>query len=59
MEQMTKRGLTVTKPVGPEWKTQLDGLAKTMRGESVPPEIFDLAIKARAEFRKKNAPPKK
>ena len=59
VEQMTKRGLTVTKPVGPEWKTQLDGLAKTMRGESVPPEIFDLAIKARDEFRKKNAPPKK
>jgi TRAP-type C4-dicarboxylate transport system substrate-binding protein len=60
VEQMIKRGLTVTKPVGPEWRTQLDGLAKTMRGESVPPDIFDLAIKARDEFRKqKNAPPKK
>jgi TRAP-type C4-dicarboxylate transport system substrate-binding protein len=60
VEQMTKRGLTVTKPVGPEWRTQLDGLAKTMRGESVPPDIFDLASKARDEFRKqKNAPPKK
>lgn len=59
VEQMAKRGLTVTKPVGPEWRTQLDGLAKTMRGESVPPEIFDLALKARDEFRKKNAPPKK
>jgi len=59
VEQMTKRGLTVTKPVGPEWKTQLDGLAKTMRGDSVPPEIFDLAIKARDEFRKKHAPPTK
>jgi TRAP-type transport system periplasmic protein len=59
VEQMIKRGLTVTKPVGPEWRTQLDGLAKTMRGESVPPDIFDLAIKARDEFRKqKNAPPK-
>jgi TRAP-type C4-dicarboxylate transport system substrate-binding protein len=58
--QMTKRGLTVTKPTGPEWRTQLDGLAKTMRGESVPPDIFDLASKARDEFRKqKNAPPKK
>jgi hypothetical protein len=31
--QMTKRGLTVTKPTGPEWRTQLDGLAKTMRGD--------------------------
>ncbi len=58
--QMTKRGLTVTKPVGPEWRTQLDALTKTMRGESVPPEIFDLASKARDEFRKqKNTQPKK
>jgi TRAP-type C4-dicarboxylate transport system substrate-binding protein len=59
VEQMTKRGLTVTKPVGPEWRTELEGLAKTMRGESVPPDIFDLASKARDEFRKKNATPKK
>lgn len=58
--EMTKRGLTVTKATGPEWRTQLDSLGKTMRGESVPPEIFDLAVKARDEFRKqKNAPPKK
>jgi TRAP-type C4-dicarboxylate transport system substrate-binding protein len=56
---MTKNGLTVTKATGPEWKTQLDGLAKTMRGEMVPPEIFDLAVKARDEFRKKNAATKK
>ncbi len=49
---MTKNGLTVTKPTGPEWRTQLDGLAKTMRGEMVPPDIFDLAVKAREEFRK-------
>jgi len=59
--EMTKRGLTVTKAVGPEWRTQLDNLARTMRGESVPPDIFDLAQKARDEFRKqqKTAPPKK
>jgi hypothetical protein len=57
---MTKRGLTVTKATGPEWRAQLDNLAKTMRGESVPPDIYDLAAKARDEFRKqKNAPPKK
>ena len=55
---MVKNGLTVTKAVGPEWKTQLDNLAKTMRGEMVPPDIFDLALKARDEFRKQN-PPKK
>ncbi len=58
--EMTKRGLTVTKATGPEWRAQLDNLAKTMRGESVPPDIYDLASKARDEFRKqKNAPPKK
>jgi TRAP-type C4-dicarboxylate transport system substrate-binding protein len=49
---MSKNGLTVTKAVGPEWKTQLDSLAKTMRGQMVPPDIFDLAVKARDEFRK-------
>src|SRR5207249_3093141 len=49
---MTKQGLTVTKATGPEWRTEIDGLAKTMRGEMVPLEIFDLAAKARDEFRK-------
>ena len=49
---MTKRGLTITKATGPEWRTQLDSLAKTMRGDMVPPDIFDLAVKARDEFRK-------
>ncbi len=48
---MTKRGLTITKATGPEWRTQLDNLAKTMRGDMVPPDIFDLAMKARDEFR--------
>ena len=52
---MTKNGLTVTKAVGPEWKTQLDNLARTMRGEMVPPDIFDLALKARDEFRKQKS----
>jgi TRAP-type transport system periplasmic protein len=55
---MTKNGLTVTKAVGPEWKTQLDSLARTMRGEMVPPDIFDLAVKARDEFRKQKSQPK-
>ena len=49
---MSKNGLTVTKASGPEWKTQLDNLAKTMCGEMVPPDIFDLAVKARDEYRK-------
>src|SRR5581483_8605783 len=52
IETMKKAGLTVTNATGPEWKTQLDSLAKTMRGEMVPTDIFDLASKARDEFRK-------
>jgi TRAP-type transport system periplasmic protein len=48
---MTKNGLTVTKATGPEWRAQVDGLANTMRGEMVPQDIFDLATKARDEFR--------
>jgi TRAP-type transport system periplasmic protein len=56
---MTKSGLTVTKATGPEWRAQLDGLANTMRGEMVPQDIFDLATKARDEFRKNAAPTKK
>jgi TRAP-type C4-dicarboxylate transport system substrate-binding protein len=56
---MTKNGLTVTKPTGPEWRAQLDNLAKTMRGEMVPTDIFDIATKARDEFRKQQAAIKK
>ena len=56
---MTKNGLTVTKAAGTEWRAQLDDLAKTMRGEMVPQDIFDLAAKARDEFRKKASPTKK
>jgi TRAP-type C4-dicarboxylate transport system substrate-binding protein len=57
---MIKAGLTVTKATGPEWRVQLDNLARTMRGQMVPPDIFDLATKARDEFRKnkKTATPK-
>ncbi len=54
---MVKNGLTVTKPTDPEWRRQFDDLAKTMRGEQIPADIFDLAVKARDEFRKSN--PKK
>jgi TRAP-type C4-dicarboxylate transport system substrate-binding protein len=52
---MSKAGLSVTKPTDPEWRKQFDNLARTMRGEQVPPDIFDLASKARDEFRKKPA----
>ena len=49
--QMAGRGLTVTKASGAEWRAQADALARTMRGEMVPPDIFDLATKARDEYR--------
>ena len=49
--ELTKRGVTVTKADNAEWRAQADALAKTMRGEMVPPDIFDLASKARDEFR--------
>ncbi len=49
---LVKRGVTVTKADGAEWRAEADALAKTMRGEMVPAEIFDLALRARDEFRK-------
>jgi TRAP-type C4-dicarboxylate transport system substrate-binding protein len=54
---MSKNGLTVTKATGPEWKGQLENLAKTMRGQMVPNDIFDIAVKARDEFRKSKPKP--
>jgi len=50
---LMKSGVTVTKANGAEWRTEADALAKTMRGEMVPPDIFDLATKARDEYRKR------
>ena len=50
--EMTKRGLMVTQASGPEWRQEADALAKTMRGEMVPPDMFDLALKARDAYRK-------
>jgi TRAP-type C4-dicarboxylate transport system substrate-binding protein len=52
VDAMVKRGLVVTKASGPEWRKEMDALAKTMRGEMVPPDIFDLAVKARDTYRK-------
>jgi TRAP-type transport system periplasmic protein len=52
--EMVKRGLIVTEASGPEWRKEMDGLAKTMRGEMVPPDIFDLAVKARDAYRKQH-----
>ena len=52
--EMTQRGLTVTKASGADWRAQADALAKTMRGEMVPPDIFDLATKERNAFRRQH-----
>jgi TRAP-type C4-dicarboxylate transport system substrate-binding protein len=52
--EMTKRGLVVTQASAPEWRREIDVLARTMRGEMVPPEVFDLAVKAREAYRKQH-----
>jgi TRAP-type C4-dicarboxylate transport system substrate-binding protein len=52
---MSNGGLTVTKAEGPEWKTEAAKLAASMRGEMVPPEIYDLALKERDAFRQRKA----
>ena len=52
--EMTKRGLVVTPASAPEWRREIDALAKTMRGEMVPPDVFDQAVKARDAYRKQH-----
>ena len=52
--EMTRRGLVVTKASGPEWRNEVDGLAVKMRGEMVPKDMFDLALKARDAYRKQH-----
>jgi TRAP-type C4-dicarboxylate transport system substrate-binding protein len=53
---MSARGLTVTKATSADWRRELDALAKTMRGEMVPQDIFDQALKARDAYRKQHPP---
>jgi TRAP-type C4-dicarboxylate transport system substrate-binding protein len=52
---MGTQGLKVTKATGPEWRQEADLLAKTMRGQMVPQDVFDLALKERDAFRQRNA----
>jgi len=52
---MSKQGLTITKAEGPEWKAEANALARAMRGDMVPADIFDLALKARDAFRQRKA----
>jgi len=48
---MTKRGLTVTKADVAEWREAARGFADQMRGEMVPRDIFDLALRERDAYR--------
>jgi TRAP-type C4-dicarboxylate transport system substrate-binding protein len=52
--EMQRRGLVVSKASGPDWRKEIDGLAATMRGEMVPKDMFDLALKARDAYRKQH-----
>jgi TRAP-type C4-dicarboxylate transport system substrate-binding protein len=52
---MSQQGLKISKATGPEWKQEGEVLAKTMRGEMVPPDIFDLALKERTAYRQQKA----
>jgi TRAP-type transport system periplasmic protein len=53
---MSGQGLKVLKASGPEWRREAEVLAKTVRGQMVPPDIFDAATKARDEFRARKVP---
>jgi len=59
MEEMEKRGLSVTRVVGTPaeqgWRDSAEMFATTMRDDFVPPDIFDLAVRARQSFRKQRA----
>jgi TRAP-type transport system periplasmic protein len=52
---MGNQGLKVTKATGPEWRQEADTLARTMRGQMVPADIFDIAVKERDAFRQRKA----
>ena len=57
VEEMTRRGLTVTKPKDAAqqkaWDDAAADFAQSMRSTMVPPEIFDAAKTARDGFRAK------
>lgn len=52
---MGTQGLKTTKAAGPEWQQMAASLASTMRGQMVPADIFDLALKARDGYRAQHA----
>ena len=50
---MGAQGLKVTKATGDEWQHEAETLSRTMRGQMVPPDIFDLALKERDAYRQR------
>ena len=52
---MQNQGLKITKGTGPEWQQLADSLGQTMRGKMVPPDIYDMALKARDAYRQRKA----
>lgn len=54
---MQQQGLAVTKAAGPEWRTEADKLGATMRGQMVPRDIYDLAVKERDAYRQRTPQP--
>jgi TRAP-type transport system periplasmic protein len=57
IEEMKKRGLIVTAAEGAEWKTVAQSFAATMRGDMVPADIYDIAVKELDAFRQKKGHP--
>ncbi len=54
---MRQQGLTVTAASGPEWRIEADKLGATMRGEMVPRDIYDLAVRERDAYRQRTPQP--
>jgi TRAP-type C4-dicarboxylate transport system substrate-binding protein len=50
--EMQKRGLTVVKAEGPEWRTIAQQFSSSMRESMVPADIYDMAVRERDAFRK-------
>jgi TRAP-type transport system periplasmic protein len=53
IEAMQKKGLTVTNVEAGQWKGPLQSVTTSLRGSMVPEDMFDLALKARNEYRAK------
>ena len=52
---MQQQGLKLTKATGDDWQQVATALGQTMRGKMVPPDIYDMALKARDAYRQRKA----